>query len=249
MRTEFELTPVSSARHPAADDTDWTGSWVCVGLAEQLTEVGAVLPATIGHHAAHVRRTDDGLVAALNARPFGGCLSVPVHCGSTRNVKCPHRACAFSEDGGVLDDRTDPDGTARAEFVGRREVNIPLAQWGSMLFVNVTMRRPPPLAVPDVIWDGMALVATGSQSVPGSWLCTPARTAARIIENHPDAAPAVIGPNLFLAHDGSDALAVYSRPAGKNRSTVLWAVLSRSDGGALRDAAARVWGNSRETGR
>lgn len=220
---DLVLTAASSGRHPAADVTDWTGTWVCAGLAEQLTDVGAVLPVTIGRHATHVRRTADGLVAALNARPFGGCLSVPVHCGSTRNVKCPHRACAFSEDGGVLDDRSDPTGTARAEFVGRRTVELPLAQWGSLLFVNVTMRKPPHLTVPDVGWDGVRIVDTGSETVAGNWLTTPARVATRIIETRPGARLVEIGPNLVVITAGSDVCAVYSRPAGKNRSTVVWA--------------------------
>src|SRR5258705_4519217 len=108
------LPPTSTGHYPSAETRDWTGTWVCVGLAEQLAEVGAVVPATIGYHATHVRRTEDGLVAAINARPFGGCVSVPVHCGSTQNVRCPQLACAFSEDGGVLDSRTDPSGPSAA---------------------------------------------------------------------------------------------------------------------------------------
>ncbi|OKH75759.1 hypothetical protein [Mycolicibacterium goodii] len=241
---DLVLTAVSSGRHPAADVTDWTGIWVCVGLVEQLTEVGAVLPATIGHHAAHVRRTDDGLVAALNARPFGGCLSVPVHCGSTRNVRCPHRACAFSEDGGVLDHRTDPTGTARAEFVGRRTVELPLAQWGSLLFVNVTMRQPPDLPVPDVKWDGLEVVDSGSQIVAGNWLETPARTAARMTGTRGGAGLLEIHPNAVVIRDDPGLLVVYSRPSGKHRSTVVWAEFVPPE-----RRAARVWGNSLHIGR
>lgn len=124
VHRDLLLTPVSSARHPSADITDWTGTWVCVGLAEQLTEVGAILPATIGQHAAHVRLTEAGPVAALNARPFGGCLSVPVHCGSTRNVRCPHRACAFSEDGPVLDDETRTGTRVRSSSVAARSTSL-----------------------------------------------------------------------------------------------------------------------------
>ncbi|WP_158168254.1 hypothetical protein [Mycolicibacterium smegmatis] len=240
------LTPVSSGRHPSADSTDLTGTWVCVGLAEQLTEVGAILPATIGQHAAHVRLTEAGPVAALNARPFGGCLSVPVHCGSTRNVRCPHRACAFSEDGPVLDDLTDPRGVARSEFVGRRTVNIPLAQWGSLLFVNVTMRTPPPLPVPDVTWDGVALVGTGSDTVAGNWLQAPSRAAEQVTAACPWARTVTIAPNVVVIRDDRDVLAVFSRPAGKYRSTMTWAVFANSKGsGALGAAAARVWGSSR----
>ena len=53
-------------------------------------------------------------------------------------------ACAFSEDGGVLDDTTDPTGAGRLGFVGdgRRIVELPLAQWGPLIFVNVTITEP-----------------------------------------------------------------------------------------------------------
>jgi len=177
------LTPTSTGHHPSAETTDWTGTWVCLGLAEQLADVGAVLPATIGYHATHVRRTEDGLVAAINARPFGGCVSVPVHCGSTQNVRCPQLACAFSEDGGVLDSRTDPSGASRAHFLGdgRRTVRLPLAQWGPLLFVNVTMTEPPPLPIADTPSpDDSEVVATGLRLVPGNWLGTPpARSVGR----------------------------------------------------------------------
>ncbi|CAN5142177.1 hypothetical protein BH09ACT8_BH09ACT8_08410 [soil metagenome] len=229
------LQPSSTRRHPSADATDWTGTWVCVGLAGQLAEVGAVLPATIGVHAAHVRRTDDGLMAAINARPFGGCVSIPVHCGSTQNVKCPQLACAFSEDGGVLDSTTDPTGAARLGFVGdgRRTVRLPLAQWGPLLFVNVTMSDPPPLAIPDP--TSLAedrVVATGRRPMSGNWLDTPIRAAAAIADFLGGAdidanAPAA---NLALVRTASDTVAVLSRPAGRARSTVVWAVIASRNG-------------------
>ena len=228
------LTPTSTGHHPSADTTDWTATWVCVGLAEQLTEVGAVLPATIGYHATHVRRTEDGLMAAINARPFGGCLSVPVHCGSTQNVRCPHLACAFSEDGGVLDSRSDPSGAARAEFLGdgRRTVILPLAQWGSLLFVNVTMSEPPPLPVTDApSLDGSEVVATGSRLVPGNWLETPMRAASALVvavDGNLGTDVTEVAPNLAMVRYGSETFAAFSRPAGHTRSTIVWALLTRT---------------------
>ena len=228
------LSPTSAGRHPAADTADWTGTWVCVGLAEQLTEVGAVLPATIGYHGAHVRRTEDGLLAAINARPFGGCVSIPVHCGSTRNVRCPQLACAFSEDGGVLDSRTDPGGTARVGFLGdgRRTVTLPLAQWGSLLFVNVTMTRPPPLPIAETPSpEGSTVVATGRQLVAGNWLGSPQKAAAAFVvsvkaSGGPDIDVTTVEPNLALARHGASTFVALSRPAGHTRSIVIWALLS-----------------------
>jgi hypothetical protein len=227
------LRPASTGHHPAAETADWTGTWVCVGLAEQLSEVGAVLPATIGYHATHVRRTDAGLTAAINARPFGGCVSIPVHCGSTRNVRCPHLACAFSEDGGVLDSGTDPGGTSRAEFLGdgRRTVTLPLAQWGSLLFVNVTMTEPPPLPIAQTPWlEDSELVATGLRLVPGNWLDTPLRAASAIAGtlDGDRACVTAVAPNLALVHYGTATFVVLSRPAGHTRSTLVWALLHRT---------------------
>ncbi|MET0897539.1 MAG: hypothetical protein ABWY45_06470 [Mycobacterium sp.] len=228
------LSPTSTGRHPAADTSDWTGIWVCVGLVEQLTEVGAVLPATIGYHGAHVRRTEDGLLAAINARPFGGCVSIPVHCGSTRNVRCPQLACAFSEDGGVLDSRTDPGGTARVGFLGdgRRTVTLPLAQWGSLLFVNVTMARPPSLPIAETpALDDSQVVATGRQVVAGNWLGSPLKAATAFAVSakdtgSPDVDITTVAPNVALARYGTDTFVAFSRPAGHTRSTVIWALLS-----------------------
>lgn len=231
-QTNLLLRPSSSGQHPSAETADWTGVWVCVGFAAQLTEVGAVLPATIGYHGAHVRRTEDGLLASINARPFGGCVSIPVHCGSTQNVRCPQVACAFSEDGGVLDSTTDPTGAARAGFLGdgrHPAVRLPLAQWGPLLFVNVTITAPPPLSIPDVAaLNHAVVVATGQRLVAGNWLGTPPRAAAAVVAalGNADAEVTAVAPNLALVRHGCDTVAVLSRPAGHTRSTLVWALLS-----------------------
>jgi hypothetical protein len=238
-RTNLLLQPSSTAQHPSADTADWTGTWVCVGLAAQLGEVGAVLPATIGYHAAHVRRTEAGLVAAINARPFGGCMSIPVHCGSTQNVRCPQQACAFSEDGGVLDSSTDPTGAGRAGFVGngrRPPARVPLAQHGPLLFLNITMSEPPPLPIADEsAMDDLQVVSTGQQLVSGNWLDTPPRAASALADALPGAEVSTIAPNLALVRHGSDTVAVMSRPAGHTRSTLVWALLSAAGAGCTID--------------
>ncbi|WP_199254093.1 Rieske (2Fe-2S) protein [Mycolicibacterium mengxianglii] len=249
------LQPASAGRHSSADPTDWTDTWVCVGLAEQLTEVGAVLPATIGYHAAHVRRTADGLVAAINARPFGGCMSIPVHCGSTQNVACPHRACAFSADGDVLDSATDPGGRARAEFVGdgRRTITLPLAQWSSLLFVNVTMDRPAPLPMAQTcVPDDLVALAAGSTVVSGGWLVTPQRVACAVADalGAGDADVDAPTPNLAVLRHGADTFVALSRPAGHTRSTVVWALLGppgSTPGIDSQVITGRLWSISRRS--
>jgi hypothetical protein len=140
---------VLTRRRPQAEAEDWTDRWVCVGFADQLTRAGDVLPATVTGHAVHVRRAADGtLAASFNARPFGGCMSIPVQCAGVRKIRCPHLACAFSEDPGVLGEHNDPDGTARRQFVGlapARLVPVPLAQWGPLLFVHIGAAPEPAL--------------------------------------------------------------------------------------------------------
>ena len=248
-QADLLLSPTSTGRHPAADPSDWTGTWVCVGFAEQLTEVGAVLPATIGYHAAHVRRIEGGLVAAINARPFGGCASIPVHCGSTRNVRCPQLACAFSEDGGVLDSQTDPSGAARVGFLGdgrRTATALPLAQWSSLLFVNDTMTRPP--ALPSTETPPLAhskVVATGRQLVGGNWLISPQRAASSFISALTDSDGAAIevstvAPNVALVRSETVTFVAVSRPAGHTRSVIVWAVFGATDADPVIDPLWRL---------
>jgi nitrite reductase/ring-hydroxylating ferredoxin subunit len=238
------LRPASGGRHPSADGSDWADTWVCVGFVEQLTEVGAVLPATIGYHAAHVVRTPGGLRAAINARPFGGCMSVPVHCASTQNIRCPHLACAFSAHGGVLDSTNDPRGRARAEFLGdgRRVVEVPLTQWGSLVFVNITLTAPDALSLPGAP-PGGTLVADGSQLVSGNWLGSPVRAAVAVTAALGGGDVIAVSPNVVVIRDlsvsGADTFAIHSRPAGHTRSTVVWAVFGDQDTDST-DVAQRV---------
>lgn len=222
-RTNLLLQPASTGRHSSADTADWTGVWVAVGFAGQLTETGAILPATIGHHAIHVRRSADGLTAAFNARPFGGCMSVPVHCAATHHVRCPHLACAFSADSGVLDSTTDPGGRARAEFTGdgRRRVELPLVPWGPLLLVNVTLELPAPPAAAGAPPPG-PVVAAGSRPASGDWLTAPLPAAAAAAETS-GGTPVTVAPNLTIVRHRAGLFVALGRPAGPSRSTVVWA--------------------------
>jgi hypothetical protein len=190
VRVQAGLRPVAlTRRRPPAAAEDWTGRWICVGFADQLAHAGDVLPATVSGHAVHVRRAGDGtLAAAFNARPFGGCMSVPVQCAGVRKIRCPHLACGFSEDPGVLSDDNDPDRTARRQFVGAdatRLVPVPLARWGPLLFVHVSpvpappfeavlapLRTGPRIPVP----EDLRATAVAEQELPLGW-----RTGARAV--------------------------------------------------------------------
>lgn len=108
------------------------------------------------------------------------------------------------------------------------------------------MRTPRALPVPDVTWDGLTLVDTGSDTVAGNWLQAPSRAVEQVTAACPWARTVTIAPNVVVIRDDRDVLAVFSRPAGKYRSTMTWAVFANSKGsGALGAAAARVWGSSR----
>ena len=190
VRDHAALRPVVfTRRRPRAEDEDWTGRWVCVGFADQLPHAGDVLPATVSGHAVHVRREPDGtLAAAFNARPFGGCTSIPVQCAGVRKIRCPHLACGFSEDPGVLGDDNDPERTARRQFVGAdpaRLVPVPLGRWGPLLFVHVAPTPAPALeavlaplrAGPDTpAPEHLRATAVAEQELPLGW-----RTGARAV--------------------------------------------------------------------
>jgi hypothetical protein len=189
-RDHAALRPVVfTRRRPQAEAEDWTGRWACVGFADQLPHVGDVLPATVSGHAVHVRRERDGtLAAAFNARPFGGCMSIPVQCAGVRKIRCPHLACGFSEDPGVLGDGNEPERTARRQFVGTdptRLVPVPLGQWGPLLFVHVAptpalaleavlapLRTGPGIPAPECL----RATAVAEQELPIGW-----RTGARAV--------------------------------------------------------------------
>ena len=194
VRDHGALRPVAfTRRRPRAEAEDWTGRWICVGFADQLAHPGDVLPATVSGHAVHVRRAGDGtLAAAFNARPFGGCMSVPVQCVGARKIRCPHLACGFSEDPGVLGDDNDPDRTARRQFVGAdptRLVPVPLARWGPLLFVHVATVPAPPLETmlaplrtrPGALApEQLRATAVAEQELPLGWRTGPRAVAATL---------------------------------------------------------------------
>lgn len=194
VRDHAALRPVAfSRRRPQAEAEDWTGRWICVGFADQLAHAGDVLPATVSGHAVHVRRAGDGtLAAAFNARPFGGCMSVPVQCVGARKIRCPHLACGFSEDPGVLGDDNDPDRTARRQFVGAdptRLVPVPLARWGPLLFVHVATVHAPPLEAvlaplrmgPGALApEDLEATAIADQELPLGWRAGPRAVVATL---------------------------------------------------------------------
>lgn len=248
---------------------DWTDRWMCVGFADQLRSPGDVLPATLGLHAIHVRRDEVGLNAAFNAKPFGGCMSIPLQCAGAKKIRCPHLACAFSEDPGVLGETTDPAGGLRRQFVGDhpdRLVSIPLAPIGPLLFVYVGFSSPEPpdwlsARVMDCLQGARTATGITEHVVAASWRAGPVHSAAALAARHGptsirnasapprrvasgedglDASDGLVAGNLVLGRLHDVTVAALYRPLGAQRSSVLSAVLL-SDGQQERQADAEEW--------
>ena len=271
VRDGAGLRPVVlSRRRPRAEAEDWTERWVCVGFADQLAHAGDVLPATVSGHGLHVRRAGDGtLAAAFNARPFGGCMSVPVQCAGARKIRCPHLACGFSEDPGVLGDHNDPDRTARRQFVGAdpaRLVPVPLARWGPLLFVHVGAVAAP--AVEEALAplrtsvpDDCRATAVAEQVLPLGWRSGPRAVVATLATRcgagalreqeaggvatltAPDGGAQLtcqlVEPHLLLARHSGQLLAALFRPVAPDRCSVLSAVLHPAGGRVRADTSER----------
>ena len=85
------------------DEKVWSRAWVCVGSVHEIANVGDLLPFTIGQHAIHVQRQQDGsLIGRFNKAQHGGCRSVPAQCRTGRKTKCSYTSCGHSRDREVI---------------------------------------------------------------------------------------------------------------------------------------------------
>ena len=81
----------------------WSRAWVCVGSVHEIANVGDLLPYTVGQHAIHVQRQQDGsLIGRFNKAQHGGCRSVPAQCRTGRKTKCSYTSCGHSRDRDVI---------------------------------------------------------------------------------------------------------------------------------------------------
>src|ERR1700744_732718 len=77
----------------------WSRAWVCIGTEQEIAHTGDLLPYTIGQHAIHVQRQEDGgLIARFNKAQHGGCRSVPAQCRTGRKTKCSYTSCGHNRD-------------------------------------------------------------------------------------------------------------------------------------------------------
>ncbi|MBR1159127.1 hypothetical protein [Bradyrhizobium elkanii] len=81
----------------------WTRDWVCVGSAPEIGEPHDLLPYTIGQHAIHVQRQEDGsLIGRFNKAQHGGCRAIPAQCRTGKKTKCSYTSCGYSRDRDVI---------------------------------------------------------------------------------------------------------------------------------------------------
>ncbi|MHC2338530.1 hypothetical protein [Bradyrhizobium sp. USDA 4454] len=81
----------------------WTRDWICVGTSPEIDGVHDLLPYTIGQHAIHVQRQEDGsLIGRFNKAQHGGCRSIPAQCRTGKKTKCSYTSCGYSRDRGVI---------------------------------------------------------------------------------------------------------------------------------------------------
>lgn len=81
------------------DEMVWTRAWVALGLQQQISNPGDILPYTVGNHGIHVQRSDDlGLVGRFNKAQHGGCRAVPLQCQTGNKTKCSFTSCGYSRD-------------------------------------------------------------------------------------------------------------------------------------------------------
>ncbi|WP_298514733.1 hypothetical protein [uncultured Nocardioides sp.] len=186
-------------------------------------------------------------------------MSIPLQCAGAKKIRCPHMACAFSEDPGVLGEANDPSGALRRQFVGdhpARLVSIPLALVGPLLFVYVGFASP---ASPDDLRTKVTRCLRGADRtstvterlLETSWQAGPARVAAALAARHGrdraevasrggrrsepdgggiDQVDGLVVANLVLGRLDGVTVAALFRPLGPQRCSVLSAaLLSDSD--------------------
>ena len=130
------------------DEKVWSRAWVCVGSVHEIANVGDLLPFTIGQHAIHVQRQQDGsLIGRFNKAQHGGCRSVPAQCRTGRKTKCSYTSCGHSRDREVISAaELGESAAAMGQYLGfnpAKLVSIKVETWGPFVFVNLdTEARP-----------------------------------------------------------------------------------------------------------
>jgi len=149
--TVFDVEELASILPPVAyrsrifaeleDEKLWTRLWCCVGTEQQLSEVGDLLPYTLGNHGIHVQKNKQGYSGRFNFAQHGGCRFVPAQCQTGKKTKCSYTSCGYSRDRDVIRfSDVDNDTPILRHFVGdmpERMLPVQVETLGGCIFVNV----------------------------------------------------------------------------------------------------------------
>ncbi|WP_297833546.1 hypothetical protein [Pseudomonas sp.] len=124
------------------DERVWTRDWVCVGTQQDVSEVGDLLPFTLGNHGVHVRRNPDGaLKGAFNQAQHGGCRVVPDQCQGGTKTRCSFTSCGYSRDRMPIKAVGAGEGDTHAhQYLGLRPerlLPVQVATIGPLIFANI----------------------------------------------------------------------------------------------------------------
>ena len=129
------------------DERVWTRDWVCVGTQQDVSEIGDLLPFTLGNHGIHVRRDPDGeLRGAFNQAQHGGCRVVPDQCQGGTKTRCSFTSCGYSRDRMPI--KADGAGESDAQayqYLGLRPerlLPVQVASIGPLIFANTDPNAP-----------------------------------------------------------------------------------------------------------
>lgn len=223
----------------------WTRNWVCIGSVHEIELVGDLLPYTIGDHAIHVQRQQDGsLIGRFNKAQHGGCRSVPAQCRTGRKTKCSYTSCGHSRDRAVIPGSVlGETASLMGQYLGgipERLLPVKLSVEADFIFANIDPS-------PDNMAEVPALAARGwrdhRQSVwrehranwklTGAHLVDTARTDERGALNHVEAT--WYFPNLICLRTPNAMAAINLQPTATDQT--VWRVsLSAAAGSETHEA-------------
>lgn len=231
----------------------WTRHWVAAGVGEQIPDSGDLLPATLGHHGAHVLRRDDGTVdAAYNAYQQGSCWYIPAQCGNGKKINCAYASCGHARDPDTLSPEDGGPTRLMRQFLGlnlHRRVAMPVRWVGPLLLLAMPRDGLPSVeeqlpemvqAVQDGAFEGRTYLGRSRMQLACNWrratdlvfatygAQTSARTAVVSAERGPDSAVRLYrsAPNLALAVTTRHTVVFVVKPTALDRAEVLVAVYS-----------------------
>lgn len=158
------------------DEVVWTREWVCVGTRHEVPESGDLLPFTVGDHAIHLQRQDDGALAGrFNKAQHGGCRVVPVQCRQGTKTPCSFTSCGHSRDRPAIRG-SDADGLAPAmhQYLGLRPerlLGVRTAAVGPLLFASLDPHGAAIAGIADWLRAALPTLERDERPLQGSeWL-------------------------------------------------------------------------------